>query len=85
MLLILVAVTIIFIGMLLIFISTLARGRKAEGRSEAGGVIVLGPIPIVFGTSERIVKSLIIISIVFFIVVLAIFIILSSGMPILKR
>lgn len=84
--LMLLAIATILIGMLLIFVSTLsARDRKTEGKSEVGGVIVLGPIPIAFGTSERIVKSLIIISIVFFVIVLAIFITLNSGAPFPKQ
>lgn len=77
------AFIIMAIGMLLISISALSRYRGQERRieknTEVGGVIVLGPIPIAFGTSRRIVKSLLIISIIFFIVVLTVFIMLSGG------
>jgi len=36
--------------------------RKRE--VEAGGVIIIGPFPIAFGTSKRMVKSLLILSII---------------------
>lgn len=83
--LLIIAITIIFIGMLLILISTLfTKDRKTERRSEIGGVIVIGPIPFAFGTSERIVKNLLIISMIFFIAILAIFIVLNSDILFLK-
>uniref|UniRef100_A0A7C5Z039 DUF131 domain-containing protein n=1 Tax=Ignisphaera aggregans TaxID=334771 RepID=A0A7C5Z039_9CREN len=77
------AFIIIFIGMILISISALYKSRKNETVKrdvEVGGVIVLGPIPIAFGTSQRIVKSLLIISITFFIIVIVLFIMLYSNM-----
>lgn len=75
------AMVMIIVGMLLIFISALsARDKEIEKRTEAGGIIILGPIPIAFGTSKKIVKSLLIISIIFFIVVLTIFVLLNSGL-----
>ena len=45
-------VLLVMIGFLLIFLS-MVRERKIE--AEAGGIVLIGPIPIVFGTSERIV------------------------------
>jgi len=69
--------------MILISISALYKSRKNETVKrdvEVGGVIVLGPIPIAFGTSQRIVKSLLIISITFFIIVIVLFIMLYSNM-----
>jgi len=77
------AFIIIFIGMILISISALYKSRKNETVKrdvEVGGVIVLGPIPIAFGTSQRIVKTLLIISITFFIIVIVLFIMLYSNM-----
>jgi len=69
--------------MILISISALYKSRKNETVKrdvEVGGVIVLGPIPIAFGTSQRIVKTLLIISITFFIIVIVLFIMLYSNM-----
>ncbi|RLG86318.1 MAG: hypothetical protein DRO15_06310 [Thermoprotei archaeon] len=54
---------IVFIGIILIFIASLTgigKGAKVEG----GGLVMIGPIPIVFGTSRGIVKILLILGIV---------------------
>ncbi len=77
------AFIIIFVGVILVSISALYKFRKNETNKkevEVGGVIVLGPIPIAFGTSQRIVKSLLIISIIFFIIIIVFFVMLYSNM-----
>ena len=43
-------VAMIFIGFLLVFIGTLMMSGEAD--VEGGGVIMIGPIPIVFGTQR---------------------------------
>ena len=43
---------LIFIGFLLVFVGTLISALGGEGDVEGGGVIMIGPIPIVFGTSR---------------------------------
>ncbi|MEM2908466.1 MAG: DUF131 domain-containing protein [Candidatus Hadarchaeales archaeon] len=60
---------LIIAGFLLIFIGmlTVAYGllRAAErGKIEGGGVVVIGPFPIAFGTSEAIAKAMIAVGIV---------------------
>ncbi|MFN7105988.1 MAG: TIGR00304 family membrane protein [Pyrobaculum sp.] len=45
----LVALALIIVGILLVLLSFFLR----EGKAEAGGVVIIGPIPIVFGTSQR--------------------------------
>jgi uncharacterized protein (TIGR00304 family) len=59
---------LVLLGFFLIFLSLAGEGKK-EG--EAGGVILIGPIPIVFGTSGKIV----IISLIIVIIILAILLI----------
>ncbi len=49
--------------------------EETKRRIEAGGVIIIGPIPIVFGTSKRIVKSLLILSIILMILAIALIVI----------
>ncbi|MEM1518883.1 MAG: DUF131 domain-containing protein [Pyrobaculum sp.] len=44
------AVFLILLGIVLITLAALLKG----GRAEAGGVVLIGPLPIVFGTSQRI-------------------------------
>lgn len=51
-LLMLVGMGLIFIGFMLIFIGTLMAATGGETDIEGGGVIMIGPIPIVFGTSR---------------------------------
>ena len=43
---------LILVGFLLIFIGILLSAAHGEGDLEGGGVIMIGPIPIVFGTSR---------------------------------
>ncbi len=73
--LVLVAIGIILalIGILLIFLSALIAQEKPEGRVEGGAVVVIGPLPLVFGTSERVAKALMVLAIALFAVVLAVF------------
>ena len=50
--LILAGIALIFIGFLMVFIGTLMTAASGETDVEGGGVIMIGPIPIVFGTSR---------------------------------
>ncbi len=50
--LILAGMGLILIGFLLVFIGTIISALGGEGDVEGGGVIMIGPIPIVFGTSR---------------------------------
>ncbi len=54
--------TLIFIGMILLFLSVLRQRRKIGG--EVGGVILIGPIPIIFGTNNRILKVMLILTLI---------------------
>lgn len=72
--------TLFLVGMLLIFIGALREAarseeEKREGKAEAGGVVLVGPIPIVFGTSERITKLTLIFAIILTILAIALFVI----------
>ena len=50
---VLLAFALIVAGFLLMVISLLLAARGGEAKSEAGGVIMIGPVPIVFGTSKN--------------------------------
>ncbi|MFN3804663.1 MAG: TIGR00304 family membrane protein [Pyrobaculum sp.] len=50
----LVALALLFIGVVLLMLSLLFSTRGGRAESEAGGVLIIGPVPIVFGTSQRI-------------------------------
>ena len=45
-------IALILTGFLLVFIGTLVAASGGDGDVEGGGVIMIGPIPIVFGTSR---------------------------------
>ena len=45
-------IALILIGFLLVFIGTLISAFSGEGDVDGGGVIMIGPIPIVFGTGR---------------------------------
>lgn len=58
--LILLGFMLIFIGIFLVFISSLKSGGKVEG----GGAVIIGPIPIVFGTSKKALQTVLILAII---------------------
>jgi len=68
--LILLGIVLIILGM---FILMLSLWRAGEGRGEAGGVVIVGPVPIVFGTSQRVAAMVMVLAIVLMVVTLLLF------------
>jgi uncharacterized protein (TIGR00304 family) len=68
--LILLGIVLIILG---IFILMLSLWRAGEGRGEAGGVVIVGPVPIVFGTSQRVAATVMVLAIVLTVVTLLLF------------
>ncbi|MCX8176471.1 MAG: DUF131 domain-containing protein [Candidatus Bathyarchaeota archaeon] len=68
---------LVFVGILIIAVAMLLAvfTSLGKGRVESGGVILLGPIPIVFGSNIKTVKTLVLIFI-FLVILLAVFIFL---------
>lgn len=68
---------LVFIGMLLIFFGILSETLKAkEGEKSGvrgGGVILIGPIPIVFGTDVGAIKWVLILTIIVMILAILFF------------
>ena len=59
--------TLIVVGFALVFIATILlslRGSSGKGKVRAGGVVVIGPVPVVFGTDKQTVKVLLVLSII---------------------
>jgi uncharacterized protein (TIGR00304 family) len=55
----------LFIGFILIALAImLSVVRESEGKVEGGGAILIGPFPIVFGTSKGMVKLILLVLIV---------------------
>ena len=63
LLLMFIAITLMLIGFALLFLESIRRYERGEERVEGGAVIVVGPIPLAFGTSKGIVKTLLILAI----------------------
>ena len=76
--LILLGIVLIFLGMLILMLSL---WRAGEGRAEAGGVVIVGPVPIVFGTSQRVATTVMVLAIVLTVVVL---LLLLFGLALLR-
>jgi uncharacterized protein (TIGR00304 family) len=75
--LVLIGVLLIIVGFALFFLATITRESREESRVEAGGVLVIGPVPIVIGTSQRIAKAVLILALALFIVAIIFFMLLT--------
>jgi len=76
LLMLIVSIVLIAIGVLLIFIDSLRESRREGRRVEAGGVLIIGPLPIVFGTSERVARIVLILAIILTVLAIAMYLIL---------
>jgi uncharacterized protein (TIGR00304 family) len=76
-----IAVSLILLGFAIFFIAMLwlvfSNVRSGKGKVQGGGAVIIGPIPIIFGTDREIVKILLVLSIV--LVILLMFLTLFSG------
>lgn len=61
---------IIFVAAVLLILAT----AKGKAKIRGGGVLIIGPFPIVFGTDKESVKTLLLLSIVLIALVLAVMI-----------
>jgi uncharacterized protein (TIGR00304 family) len=59
--LLLIGIAFVFVGIALIFLSLAVH---AKGKTEVGGVVLIGPFPIVFGTSKDMVIFVLLISVI---------------------
>jgi len=64
--LILAGFVMVFLAALLLFFKAL----RGKGRVRGGGVVMIGPIPIVFGTDKESVKTLLLLSIALIVIIL---------------
>jgi len=65
--LVFVGVSVIMLATLLMFVlrsRTEDQGKESKGEVSGGGVIIIGPIPIVFGTDKKSLKTILFLSIV---------------------
>jgi len=60
-------VTLILAGMLVIVVAIMLlflSGVRGEGKVKGGGVIIIGPFPIIFGTDKESVKKVLLLSLI---------------------
>jgi uncharacterized protein (TIGR00304 family) len=58
-------IAVIFIGVLVVLIAIIlisVSGAKGEGKVRGGGVVMIGPIPIIFGTDRKSLKTVMLLS-----------------------
>ncbi|AFZ69820.1 putative membrane protein [Caldisphaera lagunensis DSM 15908] len=75
--------TLIVIGMLVIFSGTIYSSiqQNITQKFEVGGIIMIGPIPIIFGNSWKAINIAIILAIVLMILAIALIIINRTFLP----
>jgi len=67
--LIIAGIIVIFLGIILIFVGTALQSTSKTSEVHTGGVILIGPIPIIFGND----KSLIVTGVVFAIIIMVLY------------
>jgi uncharacterized protein (TIGR00304 family) len=69
-----VGIALIFIGVLIIAITVLLKSKRSGGKADvkAGGAVIIGPVPIVFGTDKKTVKTVLVLAIVLMALALAV-------------
>jgi len=61
-LMIMIGIILMFIGFIILLLESISKTHS--GRCEAGGVVIIGPLPIVFGSSTRVTVIVLILAII---------------------
>jgi len=81
LLLVFTGVLLMIIGFLLLVLSSFIEtaSRAEESRVEAGGVIIVGPIPLVLATSTRIALILLILAIILTVLAIVAYVVIAKS------
>lgn len=71
---------VMMIAGILVLIFSAVRQCWREGRVEGGAVLIVGPLPLVLGTSTRVAKALLLLTITLTLVVLLMFVVLNYSL-----
>ncbi len=77
-----IGIALVFIGMLVIiagFMAAAAKASKVGGKVEGGGIVFIGPIPIVWGTSKGITQVMLILALAISVILLILYLMASRG------
>jgi uncharacterized protein (TIGR00304 family) len=57
-------ITLVFVGVLIIIVAVvlLSVSGAKKGKVKGGGAIIVGPVPIIFGTDEKSLKTVLLLS-----------------------
>ena len=69
-----------FVVGILVFIIAIAKSMRGSGKVRGGGVVMIGPVPIIFGTDKQSTRTLVLLAIVLMLVFL-----LLTMLPLLWR
>lgn len=78
-----IGLALVIIGFILAFVAFIllvAKAASGTGKTRGGGVLFIGPIPIIFGTDRESAKTLMILAIVL-IAIFLVFMLLLSLLP----
>jgi len=70
---------LIFVGMLVVliaFLVLLVSRVKGKAKVKGGGAIIIGPIPIIFGTDKESVKTILLLSLALTLLLVIVFVVL---------
>jgi len=77
-----VGLTLVLVGFAIAFVAVvllaLRGARGGKGKVKGGGVVIIGPIPIIFGTDKQSVKIILVLSIILVALLLALTVLWSS-------
>lgn len=67
--------TLIFVGVIVLIAASIliAATRSRSGKTKTAGIVIIGPIPIVFGSDKKTVKTLMVLAIILVIALIAAF------------
>ncbi len=71
--LVLTGVVLVFVGVIVMSVALLDRARKGGAEVKGGGVVMIGPIPIIFGSDAKWTSVAIVLALVLVLVTLLLY------------
>jgi uncharacterized protein (TIGR00304 family) len=72
-----VGIALIFAGILIIILAVLLLSIRSAGKGKfkGGGAVIIGPVPIIFGTDKKSLKTVLVLSLVLTVLLLVVIIV----------